>query len=702
MFLLSTRAGGVGLNLVGANVVIFFDSDWNPHVDRQAIARAHRIGQLREVLVIRLITKHSIEEIILKRAMKKLHMEEAVIEKADLAAVHGTQAAATAGGTGGNDTEDDLLEAIQFGLHHVRNRDDAALTRELTEKDIERILYASATATASTMDVATTPSPNGEPAAAATATTSSSLPQSFDVTVTAGGSLASDQDGDDEIQESAWVFEGHDYLEENRRRDLEAFQELVAATQTNAAPSSPAADDAALDGGGRSLRRRAASPRRGAASPTQISPDTTPTTTGKKRKNADGVPAAPPKAKKQRAPKASSPRKAARVTYESLAVELPPLDENSDQVQLSLSADVDGESDARKSISHVAGDVTHPVLSSADGARIIVWYVFVVVWRTLELHVIDLLTARRRSCLDDSGRWGRGGLFRALDALSPLVSHVYLEAYNQEDLSLGDLHLVPVDESDAGHTTYVALAIAQQYHGPDSGSICYKSLAVCLRKLAHVALANAASVHLPRIGVSGASWYKAERAIQNIVAATGVPTYVYHYQRRPAAAGAAASVSPPYSPTTTTSTTTTAEPPSAGEPCDAPEALEPADTNTTTPALDAIAERNEDAILAALLDPLPDLFVGQQILLWRLQRAKLPLDVLERHIVAFGGEVAHSPTKATNIIVTTGSVDPDDADLHRLYERCSDDAVVVTVAYLLDSIRERTKRNVTDYLITEE
>jgi chromodomain-helicase-DNA-binding protein 1-like len=49
VFLLSTRAGGVGLNLVEANVVIFFDSDWNPHVDRQAIARAHRIGQLREV-----------------------------------------------------------------------------------------------------------------------------------------------------------------------------------------------------------------------------------------------------------------------------------------------------------------------------------------------------------------------------------------------------------------------------------------------------------------------------------------------------------------------------------------------------------------------------------------------------------------------------------------------------------------------------
>lgn len=61
MFLLSTKAGGVGINLTAAQVVIIFDSDWNPQNDVQAVARAHRIGQTEEVKVFRLITKQSYE-----------------------------------------------------------------------------------------------------------------------------------------------------------------------------------------------------------------------------------------------------------------------------------------------------------------------------------------------------------------------------------------------------------------------------------------------------------------------------------------------------------------------------------------------------------------------------------------------------------------------------------------------------------------
>lgn len=68
VFLLSTRAGGHGLNLQVADTVIIFDSDWNPQMDEQAKDRAHRIGQKREVRVYRLITTTKIEEGILSKA----------------------------------------------------------------------------------------------------------------------------------------------------------------------------------------------------------------------------------------------------------------------------------------------------------------------------------------------------------------------------------------------------------------------------------------------------------------------------------------------------------------------------------------------------------------------------------------------------------------------------------------------------------
>ncbi len=70
-FLLSTRAGGLGVNLTAADTVIFYDNDWNPTIDAQAQDRAHRIGQTKPVSVYRLITKGTVEEKIVKRAKQK-------------------------------------------------------------------------------------------------------------------------------------------------------------------------------------------------------------------------------------------------------------------------------------------------------------------------------------------------------------------------------------------------------------------------------------------------------------------------------------------------------------------------------------------------------------------------------------------------------------------------------------------------------
>ncbi|RHZ78787.1 hypothetical protein Glove_156g94 [Diversispora epigaea] len=79
VFLLSTRAGGLGINLTAADTVIFYDSDWNPTVDQQAMDRAHRLGQTKQVTVYRLITKGTIEERILQRAKQKDEIQKVVI-----------------------------------------------------------------------------------------------------------------------------------------------------------------------------------------------------------------------------------------------------------------------------------------------------------------------------------------------------------------------------------------------------------------------------------------------------------------------------------------------------------------------------------------------------------------------------------------------------------------------------------------------
>lgn len=82
-FLLSTRAGGVGINLATADTVIIMDPDFNPHQDIQALSRAHRIGQKRKVLCFQLMTKDTVEERIMQMGKKKMALDHALIESMD-------------------------------------------------------------------------------------------------------------------------------------------------------------------------------------------------------------------------------------------------------------------------------------------------------------------------------------------------------------------------------------------------------------------------------------------------------------------------------------------------------------------------------------------------------------------------------------------------------------------------------------------
>lgn len=80
-FIASTRSGGVGINLTGADTVIFYDNEFNPAMDKQAMDRAHRIGQTREVHIYRLVTRHTVEENMLKKANQKRLLDDVVMQE---------------------------------------------------------------------------------------------------------------------------------------------------------------------------------------------------------------------------------------------------------------------------------------------------------------------------------------------------------------------------------------------------------------------------------------------------------------------------------------------------------------------------------------------------------------------------------------------------------------------------------------------
>ncbi|SCU91748.1 LADA_0F11782g1_1 [Lachancea dasiensis] len=82
-FILSSRSGGLGINLTGADTVIFYDSDWNPAMDKQCQDRCHRIGQTRDVHIYRFVSDHTIESNILKKANQKRHLDNVVIQRGD-------------------------------------------------------------------------------------------------------------------------------------------------------------------------------------------------------------------------------------------------------------------------------------------------------------------------------------------------------------------------------------------------------------------------------------------------------------------------------------------------------------------------------------------------------------------------------------------------------------------------------------------
>ncbi|XP_024137600.1 chromodomain-helicase-DNA-binding protein 2 isoform X1 [Oryzias melastigma] len=137
-FLLSTRAGGLGINLASADTVVIFDSDWNPQNDLQAQARAHRIGQKKQVNIYRLVTKGTVEEDIIERAKKKMVLDHLVIQRMDTTGR--TVLDSNSGNTNSNPfNKEELTAILKFGAEDLFKEAEGEES-EPQEMDIDEIL----------------------------------------------------------------------------------------------------------------------------------------------------------------------------------------------------------------------------------------------------------------------------------------------------------------------------------------------------------------------------------------------------------------------------------------------------------------------------------------------------------------------------------------------------------------------------------
>jgi len=125
-FLLSTRAGGLGINLMSANIVVLYDSDWNPQVDLQAMDRVHRIGQTKPCIIYRLICENTIEEKIIERQAMRLKLDSLVIQQG------------RTNKSNENFSKEQMKDMIQYGADAIFKAGD-----DFKDEDIDMILEKS-------------------------------------------------------------------------------------------------------------------------------------------------------------------------------------------------------------------------------------------------------------------------------------------------------------------------------------------------------------------------------------------------------------------------------------------------------------------------------------------------------------------------------------------------------------------------------
>ncbi|XP_006097830.1 chromodomain-helicase-DNA-binding protein 1-like isoform X1 [Myotis lucifugus] len=467
VFLLSTRAGGVGMNLTAADTVIFVDSDFNPQNDLQAASRAHRIGQNKSVKVIRLIGRDTVEEIVCRKAASKLQLTSAIMEGG-----HFTLGARKPAG----DADLQLGEILKFGLDKLLSSEGSTVD----EIDLESIL--------------------GE---------------------TKDGQWISDalptaEEGSREQEEGKnhmYLFEGKDYSKEPSKEDRKSFEQLVNLQKILLEKTSQ--EGPLLRNKGSVLMPglvEGSAKRKRVLSPEELEERR------KKRQEAAAKRKKLIEEKKRRKEEVEHKKKMAwweSNNYQSFCLpseESEP--ENLEDGEDESSVQLDYEDSDATSIKYVSGDVTHPQAGAEDAVIV--------------------------HCVDDSGHWGRGGLFTALENRSTEPRKIYELAGKMKDLSLGGVLLFPIDDRESRNQGQDLLALIVAQHRDRSNvlsGIKMTALEEGLKKIFLAAKKKKASVHLPRIGhaTKGFNWYGTERLIRKYLAAKGIPTYVYYFPRNKAA-----------------------------------------------------------------------------------------------------------------------------------------------------------------------
>ncbi|XP_015731801.2 chromodomain-helicase-DNA-binding protein 1-like isoform X3 [Coturnix japonica] len=463
VFLLSTRAGGVGMNLTAADTVIFTDSDFNPQNDLQAIARAHRIGQHKPVKIIRLIGRDTVEEIIYRRAASKLRLTNAIVEGGQFAlGVHKPQEA----------SDLQLSEILKFGLDKLLSSEGSTVQ----DVELENILGETKEGKW-VMDVV--------------------LPRE-------------EERKEDDTENHMYVYEGKDYSKEPSREDKKAFDQLLDLQKALIEETSKE---------GRALRNKANTLLTGLRDQSTRRKHllSTEELEARRKKRQEAAAKRAKLMEERRKAKAVAEHMKKMAWWESnhytstcLPSEESESEEEFEEGEAGLNVDLDYRDVDLNCIKYVMGDVTHPKAEEEDA---------------IIVH-----------CLDDSGRWGRGGLFTALESRSDQPRKIYEMAGKMKDLQLGGTLLFPIDDNKSRRKGQDLLALIVAQHRDRSNNLSGIKLAALekgLKKIYLAAKKRNASVHFPRIGYATKdfNWYGTERLIQKYLATRGVPTLIYYFPR---------------------------------------------------------------------------------------------------------------------------------------------------------------------------